>query len=92
MRIPEKSALVKKAEKFVNELVEIIYDVTGKRLEKVKVTKEEFAAIEEYSRQMYYARGVDRDALMESLGSGYQMKYEIVTAYGCVRVEAEETK
>jgi len=90
MRIPEKNALVNKAEKFVNELAEIIYEVTGNRLEKVKVTKEEFAAIEDYSRQMYYARGVDHDALMEHLGNGYRMKYEIVTAYGCVRIEAEE--
>lgn len=92
MRQPEKSALVKKAEKFVNELVEIIYDVTGKRLEKVKVTKEEFAAIENYCLQMDYVRGIDRNAVMESLGNRYQMKYEIVTAYGCVRIEAEETK
>lgn len=91
-RIPETPALVKKAEKFVNELAQIIYEVTGNRLEKVKVTKEEFAAIEEYSRQMYYARGVDRDALMESLEDKYGMKYEIVTAYGCVRIEAEEAE
>jgi len=92
MRIPEKSALVHKAEKFVNELAEIIYDVTGNRLEKVKVTREEYRAIEEYSRKMYYARGIDHDALMEHLGDRYQMRYEIVTDYGCVRIEAEETK
>ncbi|QDP42883.1 putative calcineurin-like phosphoesterase [Bacillus phage vB_BmeM-Goe8] len=88
-RIPETPALVKKAEKFVNELAEIIYDVTGNRLEKVKVTKEEFAAIEEYTRKLRYARGIDHDALMESLEEKYGMVYEIVTAHGCVRIEAE---
>lgn len=88
--LPEENAIVKRVNKFVLELAEIIYQTTKNPLRTAYITQEEYDEVRKHCQAVEAKKRLwDRNYFDITFGGKHEPCYEIYTPWGFVRLEVE---
>jgi len=88
--LPEENDIVKRVDKFVLELAEIIYQTTKNPLRTAYVTQEEYDEVRKHCQAVEAKKRLwDRNYFDISFGGKYEPCYGIDTPWGFVTIEVE---